>query len=239
MGHLMISTGAGSGCLLKTFRANRLIWENQVGSGTVAGISTPFLGGVHHLLQISYQKPLIYDHLPEPEKSVERRNGKEITMNLFLMPELFPTCLGILIQLSPSFYWVTVYNSEASRGVTCVQLYLFQNPLTTPWHLIFYSTFMPLQFPMDTWHSHISKGILEYPCVRAHHLSTLRWESPDVGPRCSVRHHLRLKYCGSSHGLSNTKTWPMLRMRPSCGIRRSVCPTHLSLKTKNLPHQVW
>lgn len=103
MGHLMISTGAGSGCLLKTFRANRLIWENQVGSGTVAGISTPFLGGVHHLLQISYQKPLIYDHLPEPEKSVERRNGKEITMNLFLMPELFPTCLGILIQLSPSF----------------------------------------------------------------------------------------------------------------------------------------
>lgn len=133
MGHLMISTGAGSGCLLKTFRANRLIWEHQVGSGTVAGISSPFLGGVHHLLHISYQKPLIYDHLPE--KSVERRNGTEITMNLFLMPESFPTCLGILIQLSPSFLGL-------------LQLYLFQNPLTTPWHLIFFTVLLYLcNFP--------------------------------------------------------------------------------------------
>lgn len=210
MGHLMISTGAGSGCLLKTFRANRLIWENQVGSGTVAGISTPFLGGVHHLLHISYQKPLIYDHLPEPEKSVERRNGKEITMNLFLMPELFPTCLGILIQLSPSFLGLLCIILRQA-GESHVFSYIC---FKTPWQHRDTLFFLQYFYTPAISHGYLTQPWISF--IQAHHLSALRWESPDVDPRGSARHHLRLKYCGSSHGLSNTKTWPMLRMRPSC-----------------------
>lgn len=83
--------------------------------------------------------------------------------------------------------------------------------------------------------SAISHGYLTQPWIsfiQAHHLSTLRWESPDVGPRGSERHHLRLKYCGSSHGLSNTKTWPMLRMRPSCGRLSDDCANTSVIENK-------
>ena len=229
----MISTGVGSGCLLKTFRANRLIWENQVGSGTVAGISSPFLGGVHHLLHISYQKPLIYDHLPEPEKSVERRNGKEITMNLFLMPESFPTCLGILIQLSPSFLGLLCIIPRQARGITCVQFVFVAKPRkkhgVTPYLLLQYLLYH-CNFPWipDT----ATSKLIIFPHSVGNHRMLVR-----EAPRDTI-----FAWNTAVHPMD----WATPRRGQCCecvhpAIEWRLCQTHLSWgKQKNLPPiRVW